>query len=163
MGSLRLTQYLPSGVYRCPTRPLLGLMKTGLFFQKNSSRERWCNVMRCEWKPNADESSNHIVVCVRWFACYVRKVYSRSGQVRYGGIRRSCESLRPSCDGTPSSSVWPSPRQTSGPSCSFSLERPPSGHLPDRRQARHAHFLQKGLRLAIAQADARPAMPVSIR
>ena len=34
---------------------------------------------------------------------------------------------------------------------------PPSGHRPDRRQARHAHILQIGLRLAIAQADARPA------
>ena len=36
------------------------------------------------------------------------------------------------------------------------LLRPPSVHRPDRRQARHAHILQIGLRLAIAQADARP-------
>ena len=36
-------------------------------------------------------------------------------QVRYGGIRRSSASPRPPCDGTPSASVWPSPRQTSGP------------------------------------------------
>ena len=30
------------------------------------------------------------------------------------------------------------------------LRRPPSGHRPVRRQARHAHILQTGLRLAIA-------------
>ena len=41
------------------------------------------------------------------------------------------------------------------------LLRSPSGHRPDRRQARHAHILQIGLRLAIAQADGRPAMPIS--
>ena len=33
------------------------------------------------------------------------------------------------------------------------LLRLPSGHSPDRRQARHACILQIGLRLAIAQAD----------
>ena len=38
------------------------------------------------------------------------------GRVRYGGIRPSIASPRPPCDGTPSSSVWPSPRQTPGPS-----------------------------------------------
>ena len=43
------------------------------------------------------------------------------------------------------------------------LPRPPSGYRPDRRQARHAGILQIGLRLAIAQADARPVMPVSFR
>ena len=43
------------------------------------------------------------------------------------------------------------------------LLRPPSGQRPGRRQARHTHILQIGLRLAIAQADARPAMPVSFR
>ena len=32
-----------------------------------------------------------------------------------------------------------------------------------RRQARHARILQIGLHLAIAQADTRPAMPVSFR
>ena len=36
----------------------------------------------------------------------------------------------------------------------------PFGHHPGRHQARHAHILQIGLRLAIAQADARPVMPV---
>ena len=41
--------------------------------------------------------------------------------------------------------------------------RPPSGHRPGRRQACHAHILQIGLRLAIAQADARPVMAVSFR
>ena len=43
------------------------------------------------------------------------------------------------------------------------LLRPPSGHRPDRRQARHTHILQIGFRLAIAQADARPVMHVSLR
>ena len=43
------------------------------------------------------------------------------------------------------------------------LFRPPSGHRPGRRQARHARTPQIGLRLAIAQADARPVMPVSLR
>ena len=43
------------------------------------------------------------------------------------------------------------------------LLRPPSGHRPGRRQARHVHIFQIGLRLAIAQADARPAMPISFR
>ena len=43
------------------------------------------------------------------------------------------------------------------------LLRPPSGHRPGRHQARHAHILQIGLRLAIAQADARPVMPISFR
>ena len=41
------------------------------------------------------------------------------------------------------------------------LLRPPSGHRPDRRQARHVHIHQIGLRLAIAKADARPVMPIS--
>ena len=43
------------------------------------------------------------------------------------------------------------------------LLRPPSGHRPGRRQARHVHILQIGLRLAIVQADARSAMPISFR
>ena len=54
-------------------------------------------------------------------------------------------------------------RQTPGPSCPYPSHRPPSGHRPGRHQARHAHILQIGLRLAIAQADARPAMPISFR
>ena len=41
------------------------------------------------------------------------------------------------------------------------LLRPPSGHRPGRRQARHAHIVQIGLRLADAQADAMP--PISFR
>ena len=36
------------------------------------------------------------------------------GQVTYESIRRSSASPRPPCDGTPSTSVWPSPRQTPG-------------------------------------------------
>ena len=40
------------------------------------------------------------------------------------------------------------------------LLRPTSGHRPGRRQARHAHILLIGLRLAIAQADSRPVMPI---
>ena len=44
-------------------------------------------------------------------------LYYRSGQVRYGGIRRSSASPCPPYDGTPSASVWVSPRQTPGPSC----------------------------------------------
>ena len=43
------------------------------------------------------------------------------------------------------------------------LLRPPSDHRPGKRQARHAHILQIGLRLAITQTDVRPVMPVSIR
>ena len=44
-------------------------------------------------------------------------------------------------------SVWPSPRrQTPGPSCLYLSDRPPSGHHPGRRQARHAHILQIGHR-----------------
>ena len=46
-------------------------------------------------------------------------------RVRYGGIRQSSASPRPFCDGAPSSSVWPSPRQTPGPSCPYSLDRTP--------------------------------------
>ena len=38
------------------------------------------------------------------------------------------------------------------------LLRPPFGHRPGRRQVRHAHILQTGLRLAIAQSDARPGV-----
>ena len=43
------------------------------------------------------------------------------------------------------------------------LLRPPPGHHPGKRQARHARVLQIGLRLTITQADARPVMPVSFR
>ena len=43
------------------------------------------------------------------------------------------------------------------------LLQPPSGHRPGRRQARHARILQIGLRLAIAQTDARPVMSISYR
>ena len=43
------------------------------------------------------------------------------------------------------------------------LLRPPSGHRPGRRQARHAHILQISLGLVIAQTDARPIMLISFR
>ena len=43
------------------------------------------------------------------------------------------------------------------------LLRPPSGHRPGRRLTRHVQILQIDLRLAIVQADARPAMPISFR
>ena len=39
--------------------------------------------------------------------------------------------------------------------------RAPSGHRQGRRQARQARILQIGLRLVIAQADARLVMPLS--
>ena len=45
--------------------------------------------------------------------------------VRYGGIRRSSASPRPPCNGTPSASVWPSPRQTPGPPCPHPTDRTP--------------------------------------
>ena len=60
-------------------------------------------------------------------------------------------------------SVWSSSRQTPGPSCPYPSDRPPSGHRPGRRKARHVHILQIGLRLAIAQADAKPVMSISFR
>ena len=56
-------------------------------------------------------------------------------------------SPRPPCDGTPSDSVWPSPKQTPGPSCPYPSDRTPSGHRASRRRARHAHILQIGLHL----------------
>ena len=42
-----------------------------------------------------------------------------------GDIRRSSASPRPSCDGTSLASVWPSPRQTTGPSCPYPSDRTP--------------------------------------
>ena len=52
-----------------------------------------------------------------------------SGQVRYGGIRRSSASPRPPCDGVPSASVWPSPRQTPAPSCPHPSYRTPDATM----------------------------------
>ena len=47
-----------------------------------------------------------------------------------GDTRRSSASPRPPCDGTPSASVWPSPRQTPGPSCPYPSEiRPPDATM----------------------------------
>ena len=50
---------------------------------------------------------------------------SADDQVRCGDIHRSSASPRPPCDGTPSASVWPSPRQTPGPSCPYPSDRTP--------------------------------------
>ena len=50
---------------------------------------------------------------------------STKGQVRNWGIRRSSASPRPPCAGTPSASVWPSPRQTPGPPCPYPSDRTP--------------------------------------
>ena len=41
------------------------------------------------------------------------------------------------------------------------LLRPPSGHRPGRRQARHARIFHIGLRLVIARADAGPCRAAS--
>ena len=79
----------------------------------------------------------------RWVAA----TGSPSGQVRCGGICRSSASPRPPCQGTPSSSVWQSSRQTPGPPCPYPSDRPSSGIHSDRRQARHARIVQIGLHL----------------
>ena len=55
----------------------------------------------------------------------LRRFVDDTGQVRYGGIRRSSASPRLPCDGTPSASVWPSPRQTPGPPCPNPSDRTP--------------------------------------
>ena len=63
-----------------------------------------------------------------------------------------------------SGQVWRhTPEQRVAASICNGILQPPSGHRPGRRQARHAHILQIGLRLAIAQADARPVMSISFR
>ena len=49
----------------------------------------------------------------------------RSSQGQVWGIRRSSASPRPPCDGTPSASVWPSPRRTPGPLCPYPSDRTP--------------------------------------
>ena len=95
-----------------------------------------------------------------WYICHTLTTDHCIVQVRCGDVRRSSASPRPPCDGTPSSTVCPSPRRTPGPPRPYPLDRTPSGHRPDRRQAR---ILQIGLRLAIAQADATSVMPISFR
>ena len=55
----------------------------------------------------------------------ISSVSVNSGQVRNGDIRRSSALSRPPCDDTPSTSVWPSPRQTPWPPCPY-----PSGRAP---------------------------------
>ena len=78
----------------------------------------------------------------------------RSGQV----IRRCSASPRPHCDGTPSASVWPSPRQTPGPSCQYPSDWTPSGHRPGRRQvgclrAHKRKFWKKSRRRKFARPE----------
>ena len=77
-----------------------------------------------------------------------------AGQVTYWGIRRSSASPRPPCDGSPSASIWPSPRQTPGPPWPYPSDRTPSGHRPGRRQARHGQILPIGLHLTQKRVDA---------
>ena len=67
-----------------------------------------------------------------------------SGQVRYGGIRRSSASPRPPCDGTPSSSVWPSPRQTPGPPCPYPSDRPQFDNQALMAPSTHVIFISGG-------------------
>ena len=50
-------------------------------------------------------------------------VSRRMSRHTYGGIRRSSASPRPPCDGSPSVSVRPSPRQTPGPPCPYPSDR----------------------------------------
>ena len=47
----------------------------------------------------------------------------RSGQVKYGGIRRSSAWPHPPCDGALFASVWSSPWQTPGRPCPYLSER----------------------------------------
>ena len=58
----------------------------------------------------------------------------QSGQVRCGGIGSA--SPHPPCDGTPPACVWPSPSQTSGPSCPYPSNRSP----PDDLTTKHGGF-----------------------
>ena len=69
----------------------------------------------------------------------VRSGQVRSGQVRYGGIRRSSASPRPPSDGTPSSSVWPSPSETPGP---YPPDRTPPDATMKRVDAPPIIFIQ---------------------
>ena len=48
--------------------------------------------------------------------------------VRCRNIRQISASSRPLCDGTSSACVWPSPRQTPGPSYPYSSGRTPRNH-----------------------------------
>ena len=73
------------------------------------------------------------------------KLFVDSSKVSFRGIRRSSDSPRPP--------HRPGSRRVS---CPYLSNRPPSAQHPGRRQARHAHTLRIGLRLAIAQANAGP-------
>ena len=83
-----------------------------------------------------------------WYRAYLshrcRRIDSNSGFIWHTPQQRDAASTsRRYC----SASVWPSPRQTPGPSCQHPSDSPPSGHHPDRRQDHHAPILQLGLNL----------------
>ena len=77
----------------------------------------------------------------------------RSGMGTYAGAARRGIHL------THSAFVWPSPRQTPGPSFPYPSDGTTSVHRPGKRQDRHAHILQIGLRQAIAMQTPGPSRP----
>ena len=87
----------------------------------------WKSLYRYEWdiKRILQQCSNQMH---HHWTHYYRKAFWRwvkVGQVRYDGIRRSSASPRPPCDSTSPAFVWPSPRQTQGPSCPYPSDRNP--------------------------------------
>ena len=98
----------------------------GTYVPPSHTRSLLTHIHRCPHLSSFQTSSTMLFVHEHIFSklnyTYVSVEYvsrwtwnNRSGQVRYGGIRRSCASPRPTRDGIP------------------------SGHRPGRRQARHAH------------------------
>ena len=91
-----------------------------------------------------------------------KRRYIRS--ISYGGIRRSSASPHPSCDGTPSASVWPSPRQTPGPPCPHPSDRTPPHATTKRVNAPPRHgpaprISTKRIRWAESSAGSRATCP----
>ena len=66
------------------------------------------------------------------FPLTISATHVRSGKVKYGGIRPNSASPRPPCDGIPSASIWPSPRQTP---CPYRSDRTPSDAIMKRVDA----------------------------